>query len=556
MIRCVIAAVLAALAWGGAATPAQAGEKGLPEIKEAYLAELQALQATRTGALVRLLELNLENAEVMLKDKTRTRNVTGMAVANNAKTLFDNTLSNLLVSGQVELPAKVRRELEPMVEAFKAAQAHVEEEYLASRKALQERLFEPYREAVARANPLLKKEAVERKDYETFLEARPAPPIPLATSAMVTNSGPVTSAVVAVAASNQPAFWGSRGEARNWVTIARWEARVGSMDVITIPVTQMQPGSNKSSKPNPIAGMDSQFDYQLLFAYPTKGSFPVRLKSVAGRSAGDVVEWPGPGNEFVLTVRVTAQKYPSTHAFELQVGVTNAATASLFSGAALENAAGEEAESPPVQVVFLTQPAGAAVTIDGVPQKEARTPCRLPVKPGAHTIELSLLGYEPVVLSNEMLTVSRTLQLKLHPDPRVVAKTVAVAADNRQWYPSGILIPSDAVVSVKAEGEWACGSKGERCVATGYPLTVPTYKHYADPALRQFPGANYGALLGRIGRDGAIFTIGSSVRFTATNHGMLYLDVNESTGTVARSDNSGTLTVHVGIIPQEGRTAP
>jgi hypothetical protein len=156
-----------------------------------------------------------------------------------------------------------------------------------------------------------------------------------------------------------------------------------------------------------------------------------------------------------------------------------------------------------------------------------------------------------MTLSNEMFSTNRTLKWKFVPDPRIMIKTSTLSADVNQWYPSGILIQNDVVIAVRADGEWSCGAKGERCSPDGYPTSVPTYRHYSDPALRQVADAPYGALLAKIGKDGIPMVIGRAARFKAAGKGMLYFDVNEVTGKTARSDNTGEVTLHLSIIPPE-----
>ena len=545
---------VACVAYGGE-PPAPPAPRTGPEfkaIKEACGKGLEAIQAKRTGALVRLLQVNLETADQMLKEKTQSRNITGMAVARNARTIFENALTNLNTSGTFEFPPKVRRELETLVQEARTARKKIEDEAHAARSNLTSQVFESYSALVIKSRPELGAESAReglKLEFKTWLEEKEAETIP-PPSAMDAAGG--TNAAPG-AGPAQPLILGASGEAKKWVTVGRWKGSVASLDVVAIPLAEMKIGTNRSEKANLIAGVDSKFEYVAHYAFPPGKAVPIRLKSVPGQPGGEVLEWPSAGNDFTLSIRLSAPNYPSTHGFDLQVGVTGEG---LIPGAVAESSSGREEPPPPVSVGIVTQPPGASVLLDGAPVGEAKSPCKITVPAGTHHVELVLQGHESMVLSNEVFTTNRVVKWTFRPDPRLVAKTCTLEADGNQWYPSGILVQNDAVLSIKAEGEWSCGARGERCQAGGYKASVPTYSHYADPALRQVAGFNYGALLGRIGRDGTPFLVGPSTRLKASGKGMLYFDVNEVTGKVARADNTGRLVVRIGMIPPTAAPSP
>ena len=517
--------------------------------RNAYNSSLEALQGTRTSALVRLLQVNVENAEVMLKEKTRTRNVTGMAVANNAKSIFEGALTNLSATGVMRIPEKVRRELESGMEEFKTAAQKIEGEFNTARTTLQTNSFDRFKALALQAGFDMKGEAAGetlKHDFQSWLEGKFE-----SVAGAAAESGEGEAKVTESAKPALPAILASSGEAAKWVTVAHWQGVVRGMDVITIPLTQMQVGTNASEKANPIAGVDSHFEYQALFNFPKKSAVPVRLKRVSGKEGAEVLEWPSAGNDFTLSLRLVAPKYPSTHGFDLQVGVAEGGSVALFAGAAMEGAEGKIEDAPPVFLAISTLPAGAAVMVDGALVKDSVSPCRVSLTNGTHTIELMLPGYLPMSLSNESVTANRTVKWKFLPDPRVISKSCSLSADVNQWYPSGIIVQPNSLIAIKADGEWSCGAQGERCSAAGYPASVPTYKHYEDPALRQVAHANYGALLARIAKDGPVIVVGQGTRIKAEGKGMLYFDINEVPGKAARSDNAGELTLRISIIPPE-----
>lgn len=510
----------------------------LKEIRESYNQGLDAARSIRSNALVSLLAANIRNAEAILAEKTRARNTTGMAVANTERSIFAGALSNLSVTGKVDVPAKVRRELVPAVEEFKTAAQRIEDEFERAKSEIQQQHLARYQSLTGQAKPDAggglqdfldwvggKQETVPAESAGTPVPAGTAPPVMLAT----------------------------RGEARQWVTVGRWQGSVGTMDVIPVPLGSLQVGTNRQEIANPIAQSVARVEYQGLHAIPADFPGPLRLKAVPGLEGVEVVEWPATRNDFTLSIRLAAASYPSKHAFDLQAGVPEGGAGVLFAGAAMETTSGEAMAAAPVMLGLNTLPEGASVMLDGIPVKEARTPCHIAVPAGIHTVELALPAYQKLVLANQEFVTNRVMKLKFEPDPRVVSKSCEISAGVNQWYPSGLLVPPESLLVIKAEGIWSCGAKGERCPPSGYTTAVPTYRHYADPALRQVAAANYGALLGRIGKDGAPFVVGPGTRVKAEAKGLLYFDVNEVTGRVARADNTGTLLIRISVIPPEAQ---
>jgi hypothetical protein len=87
-----------------------------------------------------------------------------------------------------------------------------------------------------------------------------------------------------------------------------------------------------------------------------------------------------------------------------------------------------------------------------------------------------------------------------------------------------------------------------RLTATGEVNTLPPdFENRASPAGNGFPctpscrlpSAQFGALIGRIGEQGAWFFVGPNLTFTATQTGMLYLGVNDT----IHDNNIGQFTV-------------
>jgi hypothetical protein len=181
----------------------------------------------------------------------------------------------------------------------------------------------------------------------------------------------------------------------------------------------------------------------------------------------------------------------------------------------------------------------------------ARTPCRIPVQRGSHTLGLTLPGYLPAELTNQVFASDRTINWAFQPDPRTIRKSFAVSATADRWVSEGVRVAKGDVISVEADGNWSCGPGKELCDAEGYPNSSAFVAYYKDPDTyrRQMPDARYGALLMRVGVDGPPMLVGKALRVAAPAAGLLYFDINEGTGNRFRQDNAGTVVLRLLVAP-------
>jgi len=99
------------------------------------------------------------------------------------------------------------------------------------------------------------------------------------------------------------------------------------------------------------------------------------------------------------------------------------------------------------------------------------------------------------------------------------------------WVSTGITVRQGDVVSFDATGEVQLSDNAaDRARVAGTTRTAP---------LAPLPGANAGALIGRIGSDGRPFGIGDQTTLTMPETGVLYLAVNDD----ERRDNAGEFIV-------------
>jgi hypothetical protein len=108
-------------------------------------------------------------------------------------------------------------------------------------------------------------------------------------------------------------------------------------------------------------------------------------------------------------------------------------------------------------------------------------------------------------------------------------------------------------IAVEVEGNWSCGSGKELCDTLGYPNNDAFFRYYMDTTShpRQFVGANYGALLMRIGETGRPIPVGKSLKVSAPEGGSLSFDINEAAGKTFRQDNASALMLRLMVMPAD-----
>jgi hypothetical protein len=120
------------------------------------------------------------------------------------------------------------------------------------------------------------------------------------------------------------------------------------------------------------------------------------------------------------------------------------------------------------------------------------------------------------------------------PEPHSALLSHTVYA-YRQWQSTGVELDVGDWFRLRASGQWQYspivglnGPRGGRPAVPAYPL----------------PGVAGGALLGRIGENGAPFYVGASTRGVADSNGLLYLRINDD----LLGDNAGTLDVDIEVV--------
>jgi hypothetical protein len=545
-------------------------------IRDSYQAAKAPADAARLTAFRPILKRFIDQAEDMLKEKKKVRNIKGVAIANAAKELFESALTNLETRQQLELPEKVRRELEPMLAEFKSATAPFETEYSNALARLDAAHYARFVELVAKAKPSAVVPAEQEKLKAKFAEFVQTTTAPAATGtdtnapAATTNPPPAetTNESEFAAATNvatgavplPPGIMAASGEATNWVTVARWTGQMMGMDVVNIPVVGRE-GSVPSEQFNMMSGENSKLLFKSLHTLPPQEGYVYRLKRIPSMDPVTVLEWPRPQNDYSLTIRTSAStKYPCPNGFELQVSLPEAELMALFPSARQETVG--DTNAPPVSVQIDTEPTGAVVYVDNVAYRDGdgfrRTPCELKLLPGRHAVHVALPGYLDMGVPNFNFETNTSFTWRFKLDPRATRKVIKVSSVT-PWTSTGIKIDKGDLVIIDASGTWSCGVKKETCGPEGYsPRSQQFYHYYLSPesSPRQLPGADYGALLMKVGDSGAPRAVGKKLKLIAKEDGLVYFDINEVTDNRLRRDNAGAMEVQVLVAPtkQSGLT--
>jgi len=124
---------------------------------------------------------------------------------------------------------------------------------------------------------------------------------------------------------------------------------------------------------------------------------------------------------------------------------------------------------------------------------------------------------------------------EIHSPVTITASTEYTVEANKEWQDSGISIKQgDKVSIIYLDGEWRTNPADENYTnAKGY--NTPLSMHVSE-------GANYGALIAKIGSDNP-FEVGNSLVFTAGNSGTLYFQINDG----LLSDNDGNILIQINI---------
>ncbi len=517
-----------------------------------YTAEMLALRTALSNELAaaeaRVRELQADTLrqaqrdwDAELAERRRTRNIRGIAVAEDARAAIQRMLDGLASTGRLEWPTNLRRELNEAFEQLRAKLDAAERRARESAATSEAAAIERFRTAATRAGAQLPPdpEALRSQFHAWLRDPLPAhepQPAASATAARRTSAAP-TGATVAdqppAARPEPPEFFAQSRAGTDWIPIGTWRAESRGPDVFEINVFGA-PGERRGEQPNPILGRATTWTWRQEHEVKP-GVYSWRLRRLGTSDVVDVVEWPSPANEGRLVFRTRMpQRLPAQTAFEVQYSVAKL-----------------------IALEIKTDPPGALVEINGQPWRDGlrdvRTPCTVHVPPGTISMKLSLDGYEDAVAPSLRVDSNRVIAVKLAPLKDAPGRTVTVNPQEI-WANSGITVKRGDRIRLAVEGEWSCGARGEMTGPQGYDPRDLRFSHYyldEQGSPKQLDSAPYGALLARIGTN-PIVAVGKSAGFIAGADGPLLFDINEKPEPALRRNNRGALKVNVLVQPGGG----
>ncbi len=541
----------------------------LQPLKAEYDKEKAVLAASRAMKMRAVIEDQLKSSREAAKDKERTGNVRGMAVARQAQNILNNALTELEQNGSCTLPDSVRSELVELRSTLLSALTEASAQYSNGLQRLDLKYTPDFIAIAKRQNLLAADDSIAAQsalferwtqwDAATNAAPRPAEAAS-ATAPGATNDAPSSewskiasaSATAAGATAAAEAFTQSSASAA-WKPVGRWTGRMSNIEVLDLPVVGVTANS-KDSIANPISSDSSTWTYEVVEPIPAGSRGPFRLVSIPGQHRVHVEEWPTRANQGHLVFRTPSVLFPASVGFELQIGPR----ATVPEGAAVGNTeSARTSKIPLVQVRVLSKPAGASVARDGLAVNTAagtpaHTPCILKMEPGPHAVKLTMDGYIGQVIGDFRAFEGATIDITLAPVASVPGRVVTVNAQSSGWQGTDITLKPGDELWLFPSGTWNIGAGNEPCGPEGYPQSGKTaayYKAATDP--RQQESEPYGALLMQIGPIASAVAVTNTMKYSVAFDGLLFFDVNEQVTPALRANNKGSIKIKT-VLLREG----
>lgn len=149
--------------------------------------------------------------------------------------------------------------------------------------------------------------------------------------------------------------------------------------------------------------------------------------------------------------------------------------------------------------------------------------------------KILLLAGAVAVLVTLTQTAPRALTVSRNHSELLAKKIYAY----RDWQSTGVRIDQGDRVEIQAQGEWLY-TPDEYHGPAGHP-------RFPAPSFYPVYSGSGGALIGRIGETGGRFVVGERINMQATQHGILYLRINDD----ILSDNDGWVAVRIDVTQTE-----
>ncbi len=534
-------------------------------LKEEYLEEKKNLKGPSAGSLVEIVKKYVAEADAEYELKKKSGNTRGMAIAREAKKVFSTCLEELEKDGKMTMPENFRKDLTEKIDKFKVEVKPILDETEKTIAEFDGKYFEKFSELM---NPLIEeakikgeeKDAALKKYYGKFCneEIKPAASTDPAEGTTGDKNGKVQSSVI-----------GTKGFGDTWVDVGEWIGEMQGEDVVNIKISSID--DYTEDQPNPMTGNDSKLTYKVIYPVPPRSDYAFRIVKMPDKYKVEILEWPSPANDMTLVVRTQAiAEVPAVHGLIVQASLPANEIYKVFNKDTIKKPADQNSEQNPevtkntpkknevkkIVIEFVSTPPNATIYLDHLVQNgkdgfPIKTPCKIQVEPGTHTMNFVKLGYLDKILEDYSLTKPKKVTVELERDPKVTFKKYQLGANSSSEKPTGVNLKKGQKFIINATGKWRCMSK-DACDAFGYPNILKYYDLYMDNVKygRVTDKANFGALIYKIGKKGVFFTYKEGEMLDVPEDGELIFDVNVRPRD--RKDNSGMLDMDIIVFSDKG----
>jgi hypothetical protein len=525
-------------------------------VRAQFRKENEQVAARRVRQLMPLVQRSLQEAEQSVTEARRVRNATEIRVAQAYRDTLAGVRDAVTAGSPVPWPESVRPEMRERLKKFRdefeAASQAADEPVAAVRTAQLTRFADALRAA---QQPV--PEDIEALYSRWLAEDPPEPGAekpPDGETPPAEEEAPPPEEVKPPEPPKE--YFAESGPADGeWTPVGRWTAEMRGPDLFKIQIFDARE-PRTGAQANQVSGQTSVWSWEPIQPLAPGTNYVYRLKRLEGRTAVDVVNWPGPDHPGELAIRTPhASVIPSPVGFELQWAKPTQAE-----DPAVVEARRELAEKG-IDIPIQSRPEGARVGVNGkvyrLPSGEAAlTPCTVRLLPGTVRLTLVLDEHVPHDVAEFKVTAGARMNWQFQSELDLPGTSFRVDAKT-PWQVAKIEVATGDRIWVIPEGTWVIGERGETCGAAGYDeAKLPHYAAAKTAALRQVAEAPYGALLMRIGvkEKSKPILIEKPLRIVSPMSGVLGFDTNEISESKARRDNRGALSLKIIVIPRKKGT--
>ncbi|HWA01462.1 MAG TPA: hypothetical protein VG841_14215 [Caulobacterales bacterium] len=145
------------------------------------------------------------------------------------------------------------------------------------------------------------------------------------------------------------------------------------------------------------------------------------------------------------------------------------------------------------------------------------------------------------------LQVQQATTVTATPAPTDQQPVTVVVPANVEWMQTPVAVQSGGRLQIRAgDGRWSLAGQTAAARAERLTTNADGFNERTNPQAMS-PGSNLGALIGKIGANGAPFLVGSKYDAAAAGDGPLFLAINDQPGGYA--DNAGRMPVSIVFTP-------